>query len=79
MKWYKERWKKGTVIENDELKWDFEFHLRKATTVRQPDVTIKYTNKNKIFLIYMVCPSANNVDAKHAEKLQKYQQLVFEI
>ena len=78
-KWCKERWKKGTVIENDELKWDFKFHLRKTTTVGQPDVTIKYTNKNKIFLIYMVCSCANNVDAKHAEKLQKYQLLAFEI
>ena len=27
----------------------------------------------------MACPSENNVDAKHAEKLQKYQQLAFEI
>ena len=27
----------------------------------------------------MARPSENNVDAKHAEKLQKYQQLAFEI
>ena len=27
----------------------------------------------------MTCPSENNVDAKLAEKLQKYQQLSFEI
>ena len=27
----------------------------------------------------MACPSENNVDAKHADKLQKYQQLAFEI
>ena len=37
------------------------------------------SKKNKIFLIEMVCPSENNVDAKHAEKLQKYQQLAFKI
>ena len=27
----------------------------------------------------MACPSENNVDVKHAEKLQKYQQLAFVI
>ena len=27
----------------------------------------------------MACPNENNVDAKHEEKLQKYQQLAFEI
>ena len=80
-KWYKERWNKGTAIENDEcnLLWDFEYHMRKTTTAKQPDVAIEYKNKNKIFFVYMACPSENNVDAKHAEKLQKYQQLAFEI
>ena len=79
MKWCKEGWNKGTVIENDECKlcWDFEYNLRKITT-RRPDVTIEYKDKNKIFLAEMACPSENNVDAKHAEKLQKYQQLAFE-
>ena len=27
----------------------------------------------------MTCPSENNMDARHVEKLQKYQQLAFEI
>ena len=76
-KWYKERWNKGTVTGSDECKlcWGFEYHLRKTTTARRPDVTINYKNKNKIFFIDMACPSENNGDAKHAEKLQKYQQL----
>ena len=62
---------KGTVIANDECKlhWEFEYHLRKTTTARRSDVTIKYKNKIKIFLIDMDC--ANNVDAKHGEKLQE--------
>ena len=68
-------------IENDECKlcWDFEYHLRKTTTAIRPDVTIEYKNSNKIFLIDMVCPNENSVDTRHAEKLQKYQQLAFEI
>ena len=80
MKWYKERWKKGTVIENNECKlcWDFQYHLRKITTARRPNVTIEYKNKNKIFLVDMTCPSENNVNAKHTEKLQKCRQLAFE-
>ena len=74
-KWYKKkRWNKVTVIENDERKlcWDFEHHLCKTATTRGPDVTIEYKDKNKIFLIDMACPSENDVDAKHAVKLQKY-------
>ena len=57
---------------------NIEYHLRK-TTARQPDVTIEYKNDNKILLVDIVCPSENKVDVKHAEKLQKYQQLGFEI
>ena len=67
-------------IENNlwKLCWDFKYHLCK-TTARRSDVTIEYKNKNKISLIDMACPSENNVDAKHAEKLQKYQWLAFKI
>ena len=70
----REQGKKGTVIENDEckLRWDFEYHLRKTTTARRPDETIKYENKNRIFLVDMARSSKNNVDANHAEKIQKY-------
>ena len=66
--------KKGTVIENDEfkLRWDFKYHLRKTRTARRPDETIEYENKNRIFLVDMTRSSKNNVDAKHAEKIQKY-------
>ena len=68
----KDHW---TVIENDEctICCNFEYHLRKTTTARRPDVT-----KNKTFFIDTACLSENNVDAeKNAEKLQKYQQLTF--
>ena len=58
---YKERWNKGTVIENGECKffWDLEHHLRTTTTARRPDVAIDYENKNKILLIDIACPSKN--------------------
>ena len=80
-KWYKERWNKGTVTDNNEcqLCWDFEYHPRETTTARRPDMKTEYKNKNKIFLVDMACPSENNVDAKHTEKLQKYKQLALKI
>ena len=40
---------------------------------------MEYKNKNKIFLIDTACPNRNNVDDKHAEKPQKYQQLAIKI
>ena len=37
--WYKERWQRSMVLENDkaELVWDFQFNLRKTKTARRPD------------------------------------------
>ena len=36
IKWYKENWARGQVLENSSAKlvWDFEFNLRKTTTAR---------------------------------------------
>ena len=41
--WYEQRWDRGTVRENDKVKlvWDFEFHLRKATNARRPDLILE--------------------------------------
>ena len=41
--WYKQRWYRGTVPENDKAKlvWDFEFHLQKNTTARRPDLILE--------------------------------------
>ena len=49
MVWYKERWKRGMVLENErgKLVWDFEFHLRKTTTTRRPDLTLEDKAKKK--------------------------------
>ena len=35
--------------------------------------------KIKIKYSFLAFPNENNVDAKHAEKLQKYYQLAFEV
>ena len=54
--WYKKRWDRGLVLENEgaKLVWDFEYQLRKTTTYRGPDLT-------------MACPQEHNIDKKKAE------------
>ena len=50
MIWYKERWERGMVLENDrgKLIWDFEFNLRKTTTARRPDLILEDKKMKKI-------------------------------
>ena len=48
----KKRWKRETVLENERRKlvWDFEFHLRKITTTRIPNLNLEDKAKKKIWL-----------------------------
>ena len=77
--WYKERWERGAVLENDrgKLVWDFEFNLRKTTTARRPDPILEDKEKKKIWICDMVCPQQQNTATKQLEKLTKYRQLAF--
>jgi hypothetical protein len=79
--WYKVRWERGMVLENESVKmcWDFEYKMRKETTARRPDVTIEYKAGRLIQIVDMACPSESRIQEKLREKLQKYQQLAFEI
>lgn len=79
--WYKIRWDKGTVLENEQVKlcWDFEYKMRKERTARRPDVTLEYKDQQLIQIVDMACPSERNIKEKAAEKIRKYQQLAFEI
>ena len=58
MVWYKEWWERGTALENErgKLVWDFDFHLRKTTTARRPDLTLENKPKKKIWICKMACP-----------------------
>ena len=58
--------------------WDFEFHLRKTTTSRRPDLILETKEDRKILIRDMACPQQQNIDTKRMEKLTKYRQLVFE-
>ena len=53
--WYKERWERGTVLENGKTKlvWDFQFRLRKATTARRPDLILEEKGEKRIWMCDM--------------------------
>ena len=76
-----ERWERGTALENGKAKlvWDFEFHLRKATTARRPDLILEEKGEKRIWICDMACPQQHNLETKWAEKLTKYRQLAFEM
>ena len=69
--WYKERWERGTVLENSKAKlergtvlengkaklvWDFKFNLRKTNTSRRPDLILEDKASKKIWICDMACP-----------------------
>ena len=79
-KWYKQKWCRGYVLDNDHAKlvWDFEFNLRKTTASKGPDLT--QIVKEKILRICdMLCAEENNIVTKQDEKRTKYIQLAFEL
>ena len=71
MVWYKERWERGTVLENErgKLVWDFEFHLCKTTTARRPDLTLEEKAKKKIWICDMACTEKRNTKAKRLDEM----------
>ena len=81
MKWYKRKWCRGYVLENDHAKlvWDFEFNLRKTTTSRRPDLTLEDKEKKISWICDKVCPQENIIVTKRDEKRTKYRQLALEL
>ena len=69
------------MLENDRAKliWDFEFHLRKTTTARRPDLILEDKVQKKIWVCDMACPQQRNIETTRVEKLTKYRQLAFEM
>jgi len=81
VKWYREKWERGQVLENNgkKLFWDWEHRMRNSCTARGPDLTLEDTEKKMILLVDMACPNEKNKDEKREEKMCKYQQLCFEL
>ena len=78
--WYKEKWERGKVFENNKgkLVWDFEFKMRQTSSARRPDLTLEDKETKRIWICDVACPQENNIEAKVKEKMDKYQQLAFE-
>ena len=68
--WYKERWEREVVLENErgKLVWDFEFKLRKTTTARRPDLILE--DKENLDLRYGL-PAATKYRNKMTEEINK--------
>ena len=79
--WHKERWERGTVLENRKAKliWDIQFHLRKTTTTRRPNLILEDKEEKRIWICDMACPQQHNLETKRVEKSMKYCQLTFEM
>ena len=79
--WYNEKWEKGKVLENDKgkLVWDFEYKMRQSSLARRPDLTLEDKERKRVWICDMACPQESNIEAKVKEKLDKYQQLAFEM
>ena len=69
-KWYKQKWCRGYVLDNDHAKlvWDFEFNLRKTTASKGPDLTQDVKEKKILRICDMPCAEENNIVAKQDEK-----------
>ena len=74
--WYQQKWDRGTIWENNKAKlvWDFEFHLRKTTATRRPDLILDFKIDKKIWICDMACPQKNIIVAKRAEKTMKTRE-----
>ena len=73
--------KKGKVLENGKgkLVWDFEYKMRQSSSARRPDLTLEDKERKRVWICDMACPQESNIEAKVKEKLDKYQQLAFEM
>ena len=78
--WYKEKWEKGIVLENDKAKliWDFEYRVRKTNKARRPDLVLEKKEEKSYGFVIKGCPHERNIEIKYKEKIIKYQQLAYE-
>ena len=74
IKWYKQKWYRGYVLENDHAKlvWDSEFNLRKTTTSRRLELILGDKQKKILWICDMASPQENYIVTKRAEKQTKY-------
>ena len=81
VKWDQEKWKRGHVLGNSQVKLvgDFEFNSRKTTISRRPDLMLEEKQTKIIWICNMACPQENDIEKKRLEERTSYKQLAFEI
>ena len=78
-KWYEHLPEK--VVENEEAKllWDYSIQTDRVIQARRPDLTLVDKNKKSVSLIDVSVPWDSRVEEKEREKVDKYQDLRFEL
>ncbi|XP_021925527.1 uncharacterized protein LOC110832658 [Zootermopsis nevadensis] len=70
-----------SVVENDKCKiyWNYSFPTTRQLTATKPDIVLIDTSGCTMYVIEFSAPAETNIVVKEAEKLTKYQDLVFEL
>ena len=78
-KWYDHRIEK--VLENDKVKilWDFKIQTDKVIEHSRPDITLIEKDKRVCTMIEVTCPFDSRVAEREIEKIERYQDLKYEI
>ena len=78
-KWYDHQ--PLSTAENGEVRitWDMTIYTDKALKHNRPDITLMHKGKQKWTLIDIAVPADQNIIQTEEEKVEKYQELAFEI
>ena len=77
--WYNHTPEKVSENETTKMLYDFNIYTDKKITHRRPDLVIHKKKERETLIIDFACPMDHNVDAKEKEKIDKYQELKFEL
>lgn len=77
--WYK--YDPEPYLENEAVKilWDFPVQTDRTVAHNKPDILLFQKTKKKVFLIDIAVPNDENIGRKRNEKIEKYNDLCYEI
>ena len=78
-KWYDHRAEPVTENENVKLLWDFNIQTDKIIEARRPDLILENKETKECQIIDIAIPGDTRVIKKEEEKIEKYQELGFEL
>ena len=77
--WYEHLPEKITENEKIKILYDFTIYTDKKIPHNRPDIVIVNKAENSTLFIDVACPMDQNIQKKEKEKIEKYQDLKFEI